>query len=36
VVQQANAMLATRSYDANLAAVEASKSMLDASLRIIA
>jgi flagellar basal-body rod protein FlgC len=36
VVQQANAMLATRSYDANLAAIEATKSMLDASLRIIA
>lgn len=36
VVQQANAMLATRSYDANLAAVEATKSMLDATLRIIA
>lgn len=36
VVQQANAMLATRSYDANLAAIDATKSMLDASLRILA
>lgn len=36
VVQQANAMLAARAYDANLAAIEATKSMIDASLRIIA
>ena len=36
VVQQSNAMLASRSYDANLAAIEATKSMIDASLRIIA
>jgi flagellar basal-body rod protein FlgC len=35
VVQQANAMLATRSYDANLAAVDATKSMIEASLRIL-
>ncbi|RLS65836.1 MAG: flagellar basal body rod protein FlgC, partial [Planctomycetota bacterium] len=36
VVQQANAMLATRSYDANLAAIDATKSMIDSALRIIA
>ena len=36
VVQQANAMLATRNYDANLAAIEAAKSMISASLSIIA
>ena len=36
VVQQANAMLAMRSYDANLAAIDATKSMIDASLRILA
>ncbi|MFM7135065.1 MAG: flagellar basal body rod protein FlgC [Planctomycetota bacterium] len=36
VVQQANAMLATRAYDANLAAVEAAKAMIEASLRISA
>lgn len=36
VVQQANAMLATRSYDANLAAIEASKTMISAALSIIA
>jgi flagellar basal-body rod protein FlgC len=36
VVQQANAMLATRNYDANLAAIEASKSMMTAALSIIA
>jgi hypothetical protein len=35
VVQQANAMLASRSYDANLAAVDATKSMIEASLRIL-
>jgi flagellar basal-body rod protein FlgC len=36
VVQQANAMLATRNYDANLAAIEASKSMITSALSIIA
>jgi flagellar basal-body rod protein FlgC len=36
VIQQSNAMLASRTYDANLAAIEASKSMIDAALRIIA
>jgi flagellar basal-body rod protein FlgC len=36
MVQQANAMLASRAYDANLAAIDASKAMFDASLRIIA
>ena len=36
VAQQANAMLATRSYDAKLAAIVAAKSLIDASLRIIA
>lgn len=36
VVQQANAMLATRSYDANVAAIEASKSMISSALSIIA
>lgn len=35
VVQQANAMLATRNYDANLAAIEATKSMISSSLSII-
>jgi flagellar basal-body rod protein FlgC len=35
VVQQANAMLAMRSYDANLAAIDATKSMIEASLRIL-
>lgn len=35
-VQQANAMLATRAYDANLAAIEATKSIISASLSIIA
>lgn len=35
VVQQANAMLATRNYDANLAAIEATKTMISASLSII-
>ena len=36
VVQNANGMLASRAYEANLAAIEASKAMFDASLRIIA
>ncbi len=36
VSQQANAMLASRAYDANLAAIGASKAMFDAALRIIA
>lgn len=36
LVQQANAMLVARSYDANLAAIDATKSMIEASLRIIA
>ena len=36
VVQNANGMLASRAYEANLAAVEASKAMFEASLRIIA
>ena len=36
VAQQANGMMAARAYDANLAAVEATKAMFDASLRIIA
>lgn len=35
VVQQANAMLATRNYDANLAAIEAAKTMISSSLSII-
>ncbi len=34
-IQQANAMLAARSYDANLAAIEATKSMIESSLRIL-
>ncbi|MFZ9881814.1 MAG: flagellar basal body rod protein FlgC [Phycisphaerales bacterium] len=36
LVQQANAMLVARSYDANLAAIDATKSMIESSLRIIA
>ena len=36
VTQQANAMMASRAYDANLAAIEATKAMFEASLRIIA
>lgn len=36
VVQQANGMAASRAYDANLAAIESTKAMFDASLRIIA
>ena len=36
ITQQANAMNASRAYDANLAAIEATKAMFDASLRIIA
>ena len=36
IVQQGNGMLASRAYDANLAAIEATKAMFDASLRIIA
>ena len=36
VTQQANAMAASRAYDANLAAIDATKAMFEASLRIIA
>jgi flagellar basal body rod protein FlgC len=36
VTQQANAMVASRAYDANLAAIDATKAMFDAALRIIA
>jgi flagellar basal-body rod protein FlgC len=36
VTQQANAMMASRAYDANLAAIDATKAMFEASLRIIA
>ncbi len=36
VVQQANALLAARNYDANLAAAQASKAMIEASISLLA
>ncbi len=36
VVQQANALLAARNYDANLAAAQASKSMIEAAISLLA
>ena len=36
VIEQMNAMEAARSYEANISAVEATKSMLSAALRILA
>ena len=35
VIEQMNAMEAARSYEANISAVEATKSMLSAALRIL-